>query len=177
MARSTPIGAPGIAAAACVEPDPSVVDELERAAERARHRSAFASASRAFERAATLTLDEPLRARRLTAAAESAWLAGRLERALALVARARAHASDPILRADIDQWRGLIELNSGVPLDAYELLFRAATDVAPVDARRALALLNIASVAAHFAGARDAIHRDRAALSGNWRSRRPRSRA
>ena len=56
-----------------------------------RRRSAFAAASRAFERAAAFTPDEPRRARRLTAAAESAWLAGRLDRALA-TARAGAGA-------------------------------------------------------------------------------------
>jgi hypothetical protein len=37
-------------AAASLEPDPSVVEELEQAAQRARGRSAFAAASLAFER-------------------------------------------------------------------------------------------------------------------------------
>ena len=72
-------------AAASVEPDPSVGEELEQAAERARRRSGFAAASLAFERAAALTTDEEHRARRLTAAAENAWLAGRVERALMLL--------------------------------------------------------------------------------------------
>ena len=45
-------------AAGCVEPDPSVVKELEQAAERARRRSGFATASLAFERAAALTPDD-----------------------------------------------------------------------------------------------------------------------
>ena len=63
-------------AAASVEPDPSVVEELEQAAQRARRRSGFAAASLAFERAAALTPDEEHRARRLTAAAENAWLGG-----------------------------------------------------------------------------------------------------
>ena len=142
--------------AASVKPEAGVIDELEQAAERARRRCAFAAASRAFERAAAFTPDEPQRARRLTAAAESAWLAGWLDRALPLLERARGLTSDPILQADIDQWRGLIELNGGVPGDAYELLFRAATAVAPLDAHRAVALLNVASVAASFAGDREA---------------------
>ena len=142
--------------AASVKPEADVIDELEQAAQRARRRGAFAAASRAFERAAAFTPDESQRAHRLTAAAESAWLAGWLDRALPLLERARGLTSDPIQQADIDQWRGLIELNGGVPGDAYELLFRAATAVAPLDAHRAVALLNVASVAASFAGDREA---------------------
>ncbi len=142
--------------AASVEPEPGVLDELEQAGERARRRSALAAASRAFERAAAFTRDEPRKARRLTAAAESAWLAGRLDRALPLLERARELTTDPILLADIDQWRGLIELNAGVPGDAFAMLHRAATEVAPFDSQRALALLNVASVAASFAGDSDA---------------------
>ena len=45
-------------AAATVEPDPSVVEELERAAVRAQERAGFAAASLAFERAASLTGEE-----------------------------------------------------------------------------------------------------------------------
>ncbi len=99
--------------AASVEPTPGVIGELEQAAQRARRRSAFAAASRAFERAAAFTPDDPLRARRLTAAAESAWLAGWLDRAVPLLERARWLTSDPMLQADIDQWRGVIELGGG----------------------------------------------------------------
>jgi hypothetical protein len=80
-------------AAASVEPDPSVVGELERAAERARRGSRFAAASLAFERAAALTTDEHQQVRELTGAAENAWLAGRLDRALMLLERARMTAT------------------------------------------------------------------------------------
>ncbi len=47
-------------AAASVEPDPAVGEELEQAAQRAQRRSGFATASLAFERAAALTRDEEL---------------------------------------------------------------------------------------------------------------------
>jgi DNA-binding CsgD family transcriptional regulator len=143
-------------AAASVEPDSSVGDELEQAAERARGRSAFASASLAFERAAALTADEPHRARRLTAAAESAWLAGRVERATMLLEGARPLVSDPIHRADGDRFLGLIEMTRGVPADACQLLLRAATEVAPLDAGRALQLLNLAGLAAAYSGDEEA---------------------
>ena len=143
-------------AAASVEPDPSVVEELEQAAQRARRRSGFAAASFAFERAAALTPDEENRARRLTAAAENAWLAGRAERALMLLEGARPLVSEPIQRADIDRFLGLIEMTRGVPADACRFLLRAATEVAPIDGERALQLLNIAGVAAAYAGDREA---------------------
>ena len=143
-------------AAASVEADPSVGEELEEAAERARQRSGFAAASLAFERAATLTGDEEHRARRLTAAAETAWLAGRVERALMLLEAARPLVSEPIQRADIDRFLGLIEMTRGVPADACQLLLRAAAEVAPSDGGRALQLLNIAGLAAAYAGDREA---------------------
>ena len=143
-------------AAASVEPDPSVGEELEQAAQRARQRSGFATASLAYERAASLTADEEHRARRLTAAAENAWLAGSIERALMLLEGARPLVSEPIQRADIDRDLGLIEMTRGVPADACRLLLRAAADVAPSDSARALQLLNIAGVAAAYAGDQEA---------------------
>jgi DNA-binding CsgD family transcriptional regulator/predicted ATPase len=143
-------------AAASVEPDPSIAEELEQAAQRARRRSGFAAASLAFERAASLTTDEGDRARRLTAAAESAWLAGRVERALMLLEAARPLVSEPIERADIDRFLGLIEMTRGVPADACRLLLRSATEVAPIDEKRALELLNVAGLAAAYAGDRAA---------------------
>jgi len=143
-------------AAASVEPDPSVVEELEEAAQRARRRSGFAAASLAFERAAALTPDVEHRARRLTAAAENAWLGGRIERALMLLEGARPLVSEPIPRADIDRFLGLIEMTRGVPTDACQLLLRVAREVAPSDAERALQLLNLAGLAAAYAGDSDA---------------------
>ncbi|MBV8947080.1 MAG: AAA family ATPase [Solirubrobacterales bacterium] len=139
-------------AAASLEPDPSVVDDLERAAGRARERSGFGDASHAFERAAALTADAGERARRLTAAAESAYLAGRLERALLLLRRARPLATGPMQQADIDRYRGLTEMSHGIPADACQILLGAAKGVAAVDGERAMELLNFASVAAVYAG-------------------------
>ena len=139
-------------AAATVEPDPSVVEELERAAIRAQERAGFAAASLAFERAASLTWEESQRVRRLTAAAENAWLAGRVDRAQVSLEQARPLASGPLQRADIDRYLGLIEMNGGVPADACNLLLRAAGEVAPVDDERELKLLNLASLAGVYAG-------------------------
>ena len=143
-------------AAASVEPDPSVVEELEQATERARRRSGFAAASLALERAAALTTDNEPRARRLLAAAENAWFGGKAKRTEMLLEQARPLAVEPILRADIDRYVGLLELTGGAPANACRLLIRAATDVASLDAERALQLLNIASVGALYAGDRQA---------------------
>jgi len=138
-------------AAASVEPDPAVVADLEHAAHRARRRGAFASASFALERAAALTRDDEQRAGQLAAAGEDAWVAGNPDRALTLLERARPLTAGPLLRADIDRFRGLIGLNGGVPADACQLMLRAAEAVASFDAQRALQLLSIASLAATHA--------------------------
>jgi ATP/maltotriose-dependent transcriptional regulator MalT len=137
-------------AAASVGPDPAVVEELEQAAVRARRRSGFVAASLAYERAAALTSDESERARLLTAAAESAWFGGRLERTRMLLERARPLASEPLQHADIDRYLGLVELTGGVPAEACRLLVRSAAAVSPVNGERALELLNLASVAAFY---------------------------
>ncbi len=143
-------------AAASVEPDAAVGEELEQAAERARRRSGFAAASVAFERAAALTTEEGPRARRLTASAECAWLAGRVDRALMLLEGARPLVSEPTQRADIDRFLGLVEMTRGVPADACLLLLRAAKEVAPIDEGRTLQLLNLAGLAAAYAGDKEA---------------------
>ena len=138
-------------AAATVGPDPGVAKELDQAAQRARNRSGFAAASLAFERAAALTSNEGQRVHRVIAAAENAWLGGRVERAAMLLTQAQPLASEPFQRADIDRYLGLIEMNDGSPADACQLLLRAAAEVAPLDGERALQLLFLASVAATWA--------------------------
>jgi DNA-binding CsgD family transcriptional regulator len=139
-------------AAAAVEPDPEVADELERSAERARRRSGYAAAARALERSAELTLAEELRSRRLVDAADAAWLAGQPDRALGLLDRAAAGGSEPRLRADVAHLRGVIELRRGVPADAFTILAAGSAEVATADPVKALAMLLPASEAASYAG-------------------------
>jgi len=139
-------------AAAAMEPDPEVADELERSAERARRRSGYAAAARALERSAELTSGEKLRSHRLADAADAAWLAGQPERALGLLDRAAAGVPEPRLRADVAHLRGLIELRRGVPADAFTILAAGSADVAPIDPVKALAMLLPASEAAFYAG-------------------------
>jgi DNA-binding CsgD family transcriptional regulator len=139
-------------AAGCVEPDATVVDELEQAARRAQQRSGFVAASLAFERAASMTTEEHRRLHLLAGAVESAWFGGRLERATVLLERAHAIAADPLELAELDRWRGLIDLNVGVPADACHVLVRGARQLAVADCERALYMLTIASTAAGYAG-------------------------
>ena len=138
-------------AAATVEPDEAVVEALEQAAGRARRRSAFAAASKAFERAAALSGDGAARARRLGAAAENAWFAGQVDRARFLLDQAAPLSTDPLQRADMARWRGLVDLTSGVPADALRAFLPAAREVAPLDPGRALYLCNLANLAATYA--------------------------
>ena len=144
-------------AAASVDPEPAVVQELEHAAHRAQARGGYDAASLALERAAALEGDERQRTRLLTAAAESAWLPGQAARAVALLRRARSQSAEPEVRADADRLLGVIELTCGVPADSSRILAGAADAVATSDPERALYLLSLASWGAAFARDRDAI--------------------
>jgi DNA-binding CsgD family transcriptional regulator len=129
-------------AAAAVEPDEDVVRTLEDAAERARSRGGFEAACAALERAAKLSAAPAARCRLLVSAAHNAWLVGEFSRVARLLQAARPLASEPLLRADIGQLRGWLEISVGSPAAAQRFLAEAATDAAPVDtalARRILA--------------------------------------
>ncbi len=74
-------------AAAALGPDATIAVELAAVADRARARSAHDVAATALERAAWLSESPHLRAGRLVAAAEAAWVAGKRDRALTLLAQ------------------------------------------------------------------------------------------
>ena len=144
-------------AAASVDPEPAVVDELASAALRAQARGGYDAASLAYERAAALAGDERQRTRLLTCAAESAWLPGRVPRAVALLRRARSQTAEPAVHADAGRLLGVIELTCGVPAESSQILVGAADAVAATDPERALYLLSLASWGAAFARDRDAV--------------------
>ncbi len=77
-------------ASAATGPDEAVSAALQQAAERARARSAYATSSAAFERAARLAEDDALADQLLYAAADAAWRAGAGERTAALLDELRA---------------------------------------------------------------------------------------
>src|SRR5699024_5431233 len=72
-------------ASAALRPDATIAAELATVAHRARARSAHDVAATALERAAWLSENQRLRAVRLVAAAEAAWVAGQRDRALTLL--------------------------------------------------------------------------------------------
>jgi DNA-binding CsgD family transcriptional regulator len=143
-------------AAAAVEPDEQVVGELDAVAERARGRGGFEAACAALERAAGLCADPVARGRRLVAAAESAWLAGQLDRTAGLLQAVWPLAAEPLVRAEVGRLRGWYELSVGSAAAAQPILVQAALDVATVDPRRARRILAAAAEAAW-------LERDRAA--------------
>jgi DNA-binding CsgD family transcriptional regulator len=134
--------------AAAVAPDDEVAEELDRSAERARRRGGHAAAAVALERAADLSSAPAVAGRRLAAAAGDAWMAGRADRARALLQRATPLVSEPRTRADLDHLRGQLQLGSGNREVAYEILLTSAEAVAAVDAGRAARILAEAGRAA-----------------------------
>jgi DNA-binding CsgD family transcriptional regulator len=139
-------------AGAATGPDESIAAALDAVADQARRRSGHGAASAGYERAAELSPSSRDRTRRLVAAAESAWLAGQPTRALALVDRAEALATDPESRSALLHLRGRIALRAGEVGNAYGILLDGALiaiDVAPM---RALEMLADAAEAAEYAG-------------------------
>lgn len=124
-------------AAAAVGPDARAAGALERAAETATGRSGFAAAARAYERAARLSERREDRARRLSAAADTAWLAGRTAHALALIEEAFAHARDDGRRGALLHLRGTIEHFAGDALAAVATLEEAVALLADPNPRLA----------------------------------------
>jgi DNA-binding CsgD family transcriptional regulator len=150
-------------AASVAEPDPTVVAELDRAAERAVRRGGHEAAAAAWERAAELSTDADERGRRLYWAARSAWLGAQPARARHLADAAAATAVEPGLLADIRRQRARIEWNTGVLDVGHRMVLEAAAEVAPVDPRRAREMAMFAAALAAF-GARSGTGIDPAAL-------------
>jgi AAA ATPase domain len=88
-------------AAATSGRDEQVAAELERTAERSRHRGGYAAVCAAYERAAQLTPDQQVRARRLLAAATAANDAGQMDRAGRLADGAQQLTDDAVLLAEL----------------------------------------------------------------------------
>src|SRR5438067_426825 len=124
-------------AAAAVGPDAHAAAALEHAAERATQRSGFAAAAAAYERAARLSEPGEDRLRRLSAAADSAWLAGRTANAVSLIEEALAHTGDDPRRGELLYLRGTIEHFGGFSADAAATLDQASALLAASNAHLA----------------------------------------
>ncbi|KAB2350913.1 helix-turn-helix transcriptional regulator [Actinomadura rudentiformis] len=139
-------------AAASVGPDETVAAELAASAERARERGGYADAGVALARAAELTPDRAVRARRLTDAATASWLGGRPGQAETCLAEARELADDPRLLAELTQLRGRFELHSGDAAEAQRVFTEGAERAKDTDPGRALEMLADAAEAAGNVG-------------------------
>ncbi|MFD0264310.1 AAA family ATPase [Kitasatospora indigofera] len=113
-------------AAASTGPDDLVAEELERVAEWAGSRQGMASASAAYERAARLTTDPLLRARRLVLAAQRAADAGQDERCGALAGQVTVPLADPGVAASLARARAVVELGYRRPETAARILLDGA---------------------------------------------------
>ena len=136
-------------AAAAAGADPQASAALEQAGVRARERSAYATAALAFERAARLASDRERRARLVFAAAQQAWHAGSVERAVALLDEARASTHEGASRLDIDELAGHIATRQGPVMRGHAILTVAAEHADP---DRAIAMLAEATGACFYAG-------------------------
>ena len=142
-------------ALAAAGPDDDVAAELERSAGRAQTRGGLAAAAAFLERAAALTADPALRARRALVAAQGKLQAGAPDAALALLAAAQAgpldalqHAQSELLRAELEF---MLQHGSAAPA----MLLRAAKTIEPLDGEAArntyLKVLSAALFAARLA--------------------------
>jgi DNA-binding CsgD family transcriptional regulator len=136
-------------ALATVGPDAVAASALEQAGTRAHARSAYAVAATAYERAATLSAD---RAPLLHAAADASWLAGRLDRARALVHAAREQTADPRLAVRIEHLHGQIAARSGPVPVAQRILTETAEQAATFDPAAAVVMLAQATQQSFYAG-------------------------
>ncbi|HZB21615.1 MAG TPA: AAA family ATPase, partial [Blastococcus sp.] len=154
--------------------DEGVAEELERSAARARARGGQAAAAAFLERAVALTPDPARRAQRALAAAHGKNLAGAPERALELLATARAGPLDELDQARAELLHGQITFAATHGRDAPRLLLSAARRLEPLDATLARATYLDAMSAAVAAGreARGAdLHEVATAfLAADWRN-------
>ncbi|MER7171888.1 AAA family ATPase [Streptomyces mesophilus] len=116
-------------AAAATGPDERVAAELERVAAWAGSRQGAASASAAYERAAQLTADPDLRARRLIDAAQKASESGQDERCRRLADQVPLPLSDPASAADLARARAVVELGYGSPARAARTLLACVDEL------------------------------------------------
>jgi DNA-binding CsgD family transcriptional regulator len=117
---------------AAIGVDEEAAIALEVAARQAQDRSSYAAAAAALQRAASLTADEAARPRRLFAAADAAFSAGRTDDARALLAEPLAQ-EDPQLRAAALRLQGRIEYFGGRPRQAGAVLIEASKLLEDID--------------------------------------------
>ena len=139
-------------AAAATGPDDSAAEALELAALDARQRNQYGVSARTWRRAAELTADEGVHARRLLCAATDVHLAGDWGTAVAWCEEVLARCHNPARIAEAELILGRARTWSGDPLPALDGLVRAAAAIQPVNPVWAAALLAEAILPAAITG-------------------------
>ena len=136
-------------AQAAVSPDEALAAQLDDVAESAWQRTGYVAAAAAYERAAQLTTPGSRRCiERRIASARCFEAGGAFDRAIALLERAAADATDdPHLLAEIAQARARCEIRQGKFTDAADLLLAAARTIEDSDRERTSLLLGEATLA------------------------------
>jgi DNA-binding CsgD family transcriptional regulator len=117
-------------ASAATGPDDAVAAALQQAAERALARSAYATASAGFERAARLAEEDVVADRLLYAAADAAWRAGAGERTAALLDELVARRPAGPLGARVAHLHGEVLAHRGPVMEGHATLVAAAESAA-----------------------------------------------
>jgi DNA-binding CsgD family transcriptional regulator len=141
--------------ASVVEPDDEIAAELEQAAERAEARGGHATAASAYERAATLSVQEGTRVRLLGRATVAAFDAGLLPHAAELLRELSASDQDPATRAALVPVAAAVEFEYGTPGAAAQLLIDATAELGARDPAAAVAMLSTAMGMVLVAGDRE----------------------
>lgn len=128
-------------AAAAPGPDESAADALEEAADRAAARGGLATATRAYERAAELSVTPEARARRMLAAATSAVLAGRIQWAGELIESGLPLAVGRPMRAEYQHVLAVVERLLGSAVRSHEIFWEGADSIADEDPARATVMM------------------------------------
>ena len=139
-------------AAAATDADDVVATELERAAERICDRGDWTGSSTLLARAASLTPDLPVRARRLLGAAEASAMAGSPGRAQVLLDQAAAYREDQHFSGLVQRVQARVHRLTGAPAAATYALLTAARQLGPVNIRLARDILVEALVQAQVSG-------------------------
>jgi DNA-binding CsgD family transcriptional regulator len=139
-------------AAAATGWDAAAATALEATARRAHDSTDYAGAARAWSESARLTEPVETRIERLIGAAENAWLGGRGEDAVQLLAAARSLGPAPGPSVDIDNLTGHIDMRRGQMAEGYRLLVAAAEAIEPTDRLKAIRMLADAALSTFGAG-------------------------
>jgi DNA-binding NarL/FixJ family response regulator len=137
-------------AAAAPGPDESAARSLEAVADEARVAGGLVAEAQALERAAELTLDHELRARRMLGAARAWRRAGRLGHGMAIAERALPLAATVRTRAEIQLERASGLVRQGLTEATEGLLLPEADRAAATEPQLAALMLVKAAFAAHI---------------------------